>query len=129
MYELRQKTSKYKPKLVQLLEGTDDFPLSIHLQSKYQTSYNHALYGGWSSSMHVPDIGTKFSFYGNSYMISNSKIDAFNLGLFILSHVLVPPEQSIELIAFCGPLYSHFDYLNIIKYKHNISMYSMCMKG
>ena len=32
-------------------------------------------------------------------------------------------------MPFCGPLYSQFDYLNIVKYKHSISMYSMCMDG
>jgi hypothetical protein len=37
LYELREKMSKYTPKSVQLLEGSDDFPLPIHLQSKYQT--------------------------------------------------------------------------------------------
>jgi hypothetical protein len=79
---------------------------------------------------HLPcyaDVGTKFSFCGNSYMIAKSKIDVANLGLFILSHVSVPPKQSVALMPFCGPLYSRFDYLNIVKYKHNISMYSMGM--
>ena len=42
--------SKYTSKAVQLLEGSDGFPLSIHTQSKYQTCYNYALYGAWSSS-------------------------------------------------------------------------------
>jgi hypothetical protein len=28
-------------------------------------------------------------------------------------------------MPFCGPLYSQFNYLNIVKYKHNISMYSI----
>ena len=32
-------------------------------------------------------------------------------------------------MPFCFPLYSQFDYLNIVKYKHSISMYSMCMNG
>jgi hypothetical protein len=40
LYELREKMSKYTPKFIQLLEGSNDFPLPIHLQSKYQTSYN-----------------------------------------------------------------------------------------
>jgi hypothetical protein len=31
-------------------------------------------------------------FCGNNYMISKSKIDVANLGLFILSHVFVPPK-------------------------------------
>ena len=70
LYELREKMSKYTPKLVQLLEGSNDFPHPIHMQSKYQTSYNHALYGGWPSYMLVLDVGTEFSFCGNSYMIS-----------------------------------------------------------
>ena len=29
LYELREKKSKYTPKLVQLLEGSDDFPLPM----------------------------------------------------------------------------------------------------
>ena len=32
-------------------------------------------------------------------------------------------------MPFCGPIYCHSDYLNIVKYKHRISMYSMCMNG
>lgn len=44
LYELREKMFKYTPKSIQLLEGSDDFPLLIHLQSKYQTSYNRTLY-------------------------------------------------------------------------------------
>jgi hypothetical protein len=67
--------------------------------------------------------------YGNSYMITKSKIDASNLGLFILSHVFIPPKQSITLMSFCSPLYSQSNYLNILKYKHSISICSMCMKG
>ena len=106
---------KYTPNSVQLLEGSDDFPLPIHLQSKYQTSYNHALYGGWPSSMLVLDVGTRFFFCGNSYMVAKSNIDATNLGFFILSHVFVPPKQSVALMPFCGPLYSRPDYLNIVK--------------
>ena len=121
--------SKYTPRSVLLLEGIDDFPLTIHIQSKCQTSYNHALYGAWMSSMLVPNVGTKFCFCGNSYMISKSYIDVSNLGLFILSHVFVPPKQLVSLMPFCGPLYGHFDYLNIVKYKHNISVYCMCMNG
>jgi hypothetical protein len=77
--------------------------------------------------MHVLDVGTKFYFCGNSYMISKYKIDVANLGLFILSHVFVPPKKSLSLMSFCGCLYSRFDYFNIVKYKHIISMYSMCM--
>jgi hypothetical protein len=30
-------------------------------------------------------------------------------------------------MPFCGPIYSLFDYLNIVKYKHRISMYSINM--
>jgi hypothetical protein len=92
LYELKAKMSKYTPKFVQLLEGSDDLPLPIHLQSKYQTCYNRAFYDAWPSSMLVPDVGTKFSFCGNSYMISKSKVDVANLGLFILSHVFVPSK-------------------------------------
>ena len=115
--------------MVQLLEGSDDFPLPIHLQSKYQTSYNHTLYGGWSSSMPVLNVGIEFTFCGNSYIIAKSNIDAANIGLFILSHVFVLPKQSVALMPFCGPLYSRYNYLNIVKYKHSISMYSMCMNS
>jgi hypothetical protein len=79
--------------------------------------------------MPVLDVGTKFSFYGNSYMISKSKIDVLNPGLFILSDVFIPPKQSVAIMPFFGPLYSWYDYLNIVKCKHNISMYSMCMNG
>ena len=68
-------------------------------------------------------------FCGNHFMISKSNIDAANLGLFILSHVPVPPKHSIKLMSFCGPIYCHSNYLNIVKYKHNISMYSMRMNG
>ena len=129
LYELREKMSKYTLKSVQLLQGSNDFPLPIHLQSKCQISDNRTLYGAWPSSMFVPNVGTEFSFCGNSCMIVKSNIDVSNLGLFILSHVFVPPKQSVPLMPFFGPLYSWFDYLNIVKYKHNISMYSMCMNG
>jgi hypothetical protein len=106
LYELRAKMFKYTPKSIQLLEGSDDFPLPIHLLTKYQTYYNQALYGTWSSSIHVLNVETKFSFCGNSYMIVKCKIDIANLGLFILSHIFIPPKQSITLMSFCGPLYS-----------------------
>ena len=106
LYELREKMSKYTPQLIHLLEVSDVFPLSIHLQSKYQNSYNHAFYGGWLSSMHVPNVGTEFSFCGNSYMTTKSNIDVANLGLFIISHACIPPKQSVALIPFSGPLYS-----------------------
>ena len=39
-HELREKLSKYTPRFVQLLEGSDDFSLPMNLQSKYQTSYD-----------------------------------------------------------------------------------------
>ena len=106
MYELRAKMSKYTPKSIQLLEGSNDIPLLIHLQSKYQTSYNHALYGSWWYSMPVPNVGTKFSFCGNSYMVAKSKIDIANIGLLMISQVCVPANQSIALIPLCIPLYS-----------------------
>lgn len=122
--------SKYTPRLVQLLEGTNDFPLSLHMQSKYQTCYKCTLYHGvWSPSMFVPNVGTRFSFCGNSYMIAKSKIDVANLGLFNLSHAFVPHKQLVTLMPFCGPLYIRTNYLNIVKYKYSISMYSMCMNG
>jgi len=115
LYELRTKIYKYKPKYIQLLESSDDFPLPVHLQSKYQTYYNHVLYGVWPSSMSVSDVGTKVSFFGNSYMISKPKIDVANLGLFIISRVPVLPKTFVTLMSFCGPLYSRLDYLNIGK--------------
>jgi len=87
------------------------------------------MYGAWSSSIPIPNVGTEFFFCGNSYMISKSKIYVANLRLFILSHAFVPPKQSVTLMPFCGPLYSQYNYLNIVKYKHRISMYSMCMNG
>jgi hypothetical protein len=129
LYELREKMSKHRPKYVQLLQGSNDISLLIHLQSKYQIYYNRGLYGAWPSFMPMPNVGTTLSFCSNNYMIAKSKIDVANLGLFILSHISVPPKQSIALMPYCGPLYSQFDYLNIVKYKHNISMYSMCMNG
>ena len=77
--------------------------------------------------MTMLDVGIKFSFFSNSYMIAKSKIDVANLRLLIFSHVFVFPKQSIELMQFCGPLYSRIDYSNIVKYKHSISIYSMCI--
>ena len=62
-------------------------------------------------------------------MIAKYNIDATNIGLFILSHILIHPKHSVALIPFGGPIYCRSDYLNIIKYKHIISMYSMCMNG
>ena len=92
MYELREKMSKYTPKSVQFLEGSNDFPLPIHFQSKYQTSYKHALYVGFPSSMLVLDVGIEFFFCGNSCMIAKSNIDLVNIGLFFLSHIFFPPK-------------------------------------
>ena len=64
---MREKMSKYTPKSVQLLEGSNDFPLPIHLQSKYQTCYDHALYGAWKFFIPMPNVGSiEFSFFGNS---------------------------------------------------------------
>ena len=77
----------------------------------------------------MPDVGTKFSFCGNNYMISKSNIVVAKLYFCILSHVFVPPKQSATLIPFCGPLNSRYDHLNIVKYKHSISICSMCMNG
>jgi len=62
-------------------------------------------------------------------MISKSKIDVANLGLCILSNVFLPPKQLVALIPFYGHFYSWIDYLNIVKYKHSIFMYSMSMNG
>jgi hypothetical protein len=121
--------SKYKPKSVQLLQGRDDSPHPIHLQSKYQTSYNRVLYGTWSSSMPVPNVETKLYFCGNSYIISKSKINVANVGLLIISRVCFTPKQSVEHMPIFSPLYSRSDYLDIVKYKHNMSMHSMCMNG
>ena len=47
--------------------------------------------------------------------------------MFILSHVLIPPKCLVAPMPFCGHIYCWYDYLNIVKYKHSISMYSMCM--
>ena len=77
----------------------------------------------------MPDVGTKFSFCGNHFMISNYNIDVGNLGLFIISHILVPPKQSVAVMPFCGPIYCWSNYMNIVKYKPHIYMYSMCMNG
>jgi hypothetical protein len=73
------------------------------------------------------DIRTEFSFCGNNYMIFKSKIEAANLGLFIISHAFLFTKQSIAHMPLCGPLCSLFDYLNIVEYKHNISMHGMYM--
>jgi hypothetical protein len=51
-------------------------------------------------------------------MITLSKMDVANMGLFILSHVFIPLKHSITLMPFCGPLSNWFDYLNIVKYKY-----------
>jgi hypothetical protein len=85
------------------------------------------LFGTFLSFPPVPNVGIGFSFCDNNYMISKSKIDVAKLGLLILSDVFIPPKESTTLMPFCGPLYSQFDYLNIVKYKHIISMYSMYM--
>ena len=85
------------------------------------------MYGGWPSSMHVPNFGTKFLFFGNSYMIIKFDINDDNIGLFILSHVFIRPKQLVTLMPFCGPFFSQSDYLNIVKHKHNISIYTMCI--
>ena len=79
--------------------------------------------------MHVLDVRTKFSFFGYNYRIAKSTIDVANLGFFIHSHVFILPKQSISLMPFHGPLYSLYDYWNIVKYKHNISMYFMWMNN
>ena len=102
--------------------------LSI-LKVNTKVYYNHALYGSWSSSMLVPIVETKFSFCGNSYMIAKSNINVPNPWLFILSHVFIPPNKSVTLMPFFGSLYNEPNYFNIFKYKHNISMYRMCMNG
>ena len=116
-------------RLVQLLEGINEFSLPMNFQSRYKDCYNHTLYGGWPSSLPMPDVGTKLSFCGNGFMISKSNINDASIGLFILSHVLIPPKQSIALMPFYILIYCQIDYLNIVKYKHNISMYSMHMNG
>ena len=74
-------------------------------------------------------LGTKFSFCGNNYMISKSKKNVANIGLFILSYVSIPPKQSVSVMPFCGPLYDQSNYPNIVKYKQSISMYSMFMNN
>ena len=47
LHDLREKLYKYTLRFIQLLEGGDDFSLTVNFQSKYQTSYNRALYGAW----------------------------------------------------------------------------------
>jgi hypothetical protein len=84
LYEITVKMSKYTPRSFQLLEGSNEFSLLVHVYSKYQTCYNHTLYGGWPFSLPVPDVGIELSFCGNNYMIAKSKIDVANLRLFIL---------------------------------------------
>jgi hypothetical protein len=83
LFKLRTKMSKYTPRSIQLLEGIDDFFLHVHIQIKYQISYNHALYVTWPCSLPVADVGINLSFCGNNYMITKSKIDPVNLELFI----------------------------------------------
>ena len=112
-----------------MLKGSNDLSLLVNLQTKYQTFYNRTLYGAWSSSLPVPDVGNEFSFFGNSFIIVEFKIDFAKLGLFMLSHVLIPPKQAVVLLPFCGPLYCWSDYLNIIKYNRNISMYNTRMNN
>ena len=127
-HDLREKTSLYT-RLVWLLKGSDVFSLPVNLQSKYQTCYNHTLSGAWLSYFHLPNVRTKFSFCGNIFMISKDNIDATNLDLFILSRVLDPPKQSLEIMPFCSHIYCRSNYLNSMKYKDSISMYSMCING
>ena len=70
LYELIAIMSKYRTRLVKLLEGSDDFSLPINMQSKFRTYYNIDFYGAWPSYMPIPDVETKFSFCGNSCMIA-----------------------------------------------------------
>ena len=99
---------KYRQRSIELLEGNNiDFSLPIHMQIKHQTSYNCIVYGIWSSSLLIPNVGTEFSCCGKNYMITKSKIDAANIGLFFVSHVFFLPTQSVELIPFCGHIYCH----------------------
>jgi len=44
LYTMRPKLSKYTPRLVQLLDDSDDFSPLVHMQGKYQTCYNCTLY-------------------------------------------------------------------------------------
>ena len=104
LHELREKLSKYTLMFIQLLEGNDDFSLHVNFQSKYQTSYSFTQYGTWLSTLPMSNVGTKLFLCGNHFMISKSIIDVSNIGLFILSHVLIPPKQSEVLIPFCGPI-------------------------
>ena len=105
LYELREKNFKCTLWWFQLLEGIDYFSLDVHFQSKYQTCYNHTLYGVWSSSLPVPDVGTKLSFCGNNFMISKFKINASNLHFFNLLHVLVPPKNLVGHMPLYDPIY------------------------
>jgi hypothetical protein len=97
--------SKYTPRFIKLLVGSDDFSLLIYLQRKYQTYYTFTLYGTCMFSLLVPNIGIEFSFCGNNYMIFKSKIfksniDDEKIGLLILSHVFVPSKYPIEIMSF-----------------------------
>ena len=100
--------STYTPRSIQLFEGSEDFSLCVHLQSKYQTYYNHILYGDWPSSLYML-VRNEYSFCGNDYIIANSKIDATNIKSLIISHVFVPPKQSITRMSFCDLLCCRFD--------------------
>ena len=75
-----------------MLEGNDDFSVQVYLQTKYQTYYNHTLYGVCSSSLLVQIFGTEFSSCANNYIIA--KINDENIKLmFILSQVFIIPNN------------------------------------
>lgn len=77
LYELIETMSKYTPRLVQLLEGSDDFSLLNNLQGKYQTYYKYDLYGAWLSFLLVFDDGTDFSFCCQNGMVAHTSKHSF----------------------------------------------------
>jgi hypothetical protein len=76
----------------------------------------------------VFNVGLSSLFFGNNYMIAKFKIDISNLIMLILSHVFVPQKKNNTYVILWS-FYSFNVYLNIVKYKNIISMYSMCMNG
>jgi len=126
---MRETIFTYTKRLIRLLEGRNDFSLLVHLKCTYQTCYNHVFHGVFLSSLPIPNVGNEFSFCGNTYVISKSKINVSNLRFLVLSHVFVPWKWLVTLIPFFVPLYNRYDYLNILKYKHSISIHKMCKNG
>ena len=100
LHELREKLSNYTSMSIQLLEGRDHFSLLVNLQSKYQTSYNHSLYGAWSSSLPVHDVGIEFSFSGNILWLRNLILMPQILGCLSFHMYLFLPNSLYHLCHF-----------------------------